>query len=81
MPNGALHPIDLYARREGITLDQVARRLRITRATLFNVRSGRYRPGLELALRIRDLCGLASLDEVYGLQRQPETETPSPEAA
>jgi DNA-binding XRE family transcriptional regulator len=75
------NPIDDYASREGITLMEIARRLGVTPPTVTNIRIGKYRPSVDLAVRMRDLFGLATLDEVYGLQRQPETETPSPEAA
>lgn len=71
------HSIDAYCARENVTLAEVARRLGVTPPTVTNIRIGKFKPSLELAIKMRDLFGLATLDEVYGVQRDSETPDPA----
>ena len=56
-----------------MTQQELAEKAGVSRQTIIAVEAGKYSPSLELAFRIADAFGVP-ITEVFGVERQPETE-------
>ena len=56
-----------YRKRAGITQEELARELRVSRQTIISIERGKYIPSLPLALKIARFFG-RSTDEMFRLE-------------
>jgi putative transcriptional regulator len=53
----------------GLTQQELADRLRVTRQTIISLEKNRYTPSLEMAFKVADLFG-KSIEEVFTYQKE-----------
>jgi len=72
------HRLKRFRTREGLTQQELARRLGVSRQTVISLEQGRYAPSLELAIRIIQ-CFDCSFEEMFVLRQNDST--PSPDSS
>lgn len=57
--------IEFYRKRLGITQEELANEVGVTRQTIISLEQGRYNPSLELAHKITKALGKKHIEEVF----------------
>ncbi len=53
-----VHPLRRYRQEKGLTLEQLAERVRVSEATLSRIETGLQNPGLDILRRLVDATGI-----------------------
>jgi putative transcriptional regulator len=57
--------IEFYRKKLGITQEELARSVEVTRQTISSLEQGKYNPSLELAYRITKALGKKTIEEIF----------------
>jgi len=57
--------IEFFRKKLGLTQEELAREVEVTRQTIISLEQGRYNPSLELAHKITKVLGRKRIEEVF----------------
>lgn len=60
--------ITFYRKKLGITQEELADRVEVTRQTIISLEQGKYNPSLELAYKVTKALGKKRVEEVFVLK-------------
>ncbi|MFA5887678.1 MAG: helix-turn-helix transcriptional regulator [Candidatus Nanoarchaeia archaeon] len=60
--------ITFYRKQLGITQEELAEQVEVTRQTIISLEQGKYNPSLELAYRVAKALGKKRVEEVFMLK-------------